>query len=273
MPLRVTNNVYSINAQRNLNRNQVGLQKSLERLSSGFRVNRAGDDAAGLAISEKLRSNIRALAQASRNASDGVALIQVAEGAMEEIDNMLIRMKELSEQAATGTVSTAERAYLDTEYSALASEITRISDNTKFNSTYLLDGTLSIRVQVGLSSGANDQITIAVGDIDSTSLLLTTGIDTVTNAQLALATTTSAISTVSSRRADLGAMQNRLESIIANIDTVNENLTGAESRIRDVDVAGETASLTKYNILVQAGVSVLMQANQTPQIALQLLRG
>jgi flagellin len=272
MPLRVTNNLYSINAQRNINRSQVGLSKSLERLSSGFRVNRAGDDAAGLAISEKLRSNIRALSQASRNASDGVGLIQVAEGAMDETNNMLVRMKELAEQAATGTVNTAERGYLDTEYKALYNEITRISDATKFNSTYLLDGTLSVNVQIGVSSGSNDSLAITISDVDAASLALTTGIGTVTNAQAALGTTTVAIGTVSDKRASLGALQNRLESIISNLDTVVENLTGAESRIRDVDVAAETANMTKFNILVQAGVSVLMQANQQPSIALSLLR-
>jgi flagellin len=273
MPLRVTNNVYSINAQRNLNQSQRGLQKSLERLSSGLRINRAGDDAAGLAISEKLRANVRALTQASRNASDGVALIQVAEGAMEEINNMLVRMKELAEQAATGTVSTVERGYLNTEYQQLYSEITRISDNTKYNETQLLDGSLEVRIQIGLSNGAFDSLTIAVADTAANQLGLTTGIDTVTLAQTALTTTTTSIGAVSNRRASLGALQNRLESIIANIETVVENLSGAESRIRDVDVAAETASLTKYNILVQAGVSVLAQANQEPAIALQLLKG
>ena len=272
MPLRVTNNISSINAQRNLNRNQLGLQKSLERLSSGYRVNRAGDDAAGLAISEKLRSNIRALNQASRNASDGIALIQVAEGAMDEIGNMLIRMKELAEQAATGTVGTAERGYLNTEYTALYSEITRVADATKFNETYLLNGSLNIALQIGVSSGANDQLTVAVGDVDAAALGLTASISDVSNAQTALGTTTGAIGTVSSRRASLGALQNRLESIISDVETVVENLTGAESRIRDVDIAAETANMTKYSILVQAGVSVLSQANQMPQFALSLLQ-
>jgi flagellin len=272
MSLIVTNNVYSVNAQRNINKSQAGLAKSLERLSSGFRINRAGDDAAGLGISEKLRANIRALGQASRNASDGVAMIQTAEGAMDEVNNMLVRMKELAEQAATGTVNTAERGYLDTEYKALFNEITRISDNTKFNSTQLLDGTLSVSVQIGVSSGTNDTLAVTVDDVDATALALTTGISTVTNAQAALGTTTTAIGTVSDARASLGALQNRLESIISNIDTVVENLTGAESRIRDVDIAAETARMTKYSILVQAGVSVLSQANQTPSIALSLLR-
>ncbi len=273
MPLRITNNVASLNAQRNITRSQVGLAKSLERLSSGLRINRAGDDAAGLAISEKLRSNIRALNQASRNASDGVALIQTAEGAMDEINSMLIRMKELAEQAATGTVGTTERAYLDSEFQALRSEITRISQATKFNDTTLLDGTLNVGIQIGTSSGANDTIRVQLSQsVDATTLALTESISTVTNAQAALGTVGAAINTIASRRSSLGALQNRLESVIANIDTVVENLTGAESRVRDVDIAAETAELTKYTILVQAGISILTQANQSPSIALSLLR-
>ena len=272
MPLRITNNVSSLNAQRNIGKSQVGLAKALERLSSGLRINKAGDDAAGLAISEKLRSNIRALNQASRNASDGVALIQVGEGAMAEISNMMVRMKELAEQSCTGTLSATERGYLNTEYQALRDEITRIADSTKFNDTSLLNGSLDITIQIGISDNAlNDTINISVSDVDSTALGLTTGIDTVTNAQSALTASTAAISTISTRRSGLGSLQNRLESVISNIDTVVENLTGAESRIRDVDIAAETANLTKFNILVQAGVSVLAQANQSPQVALSLL--
>jgi flagellin len=272
MALRITNNVPSINAQRNMTRSAKGLEKALERLSSGFRINRAGDDAAGLAISEKLRSNIRALTQASRNGSDGVGLIQVAEGAMSEVSNMCVRMKELAEQAATGTIGTVERGYLNLEYSALRSEITRISDSTKFNETYLLDGTLDVGIQIGLSDGVTDSLRISLSDVDATALSLGTSISTITNATAALSIITNAISVIPNRRGNLGALQNRLESVISNIDNVVENLTAAESRIRDVDIAEETASLTKYNILVQAGVSVLLQANQSPQIALTLLQ-
>jgi flagellin len=248
------------------------MSKALERLSSGLRVNKAGDDAAGLAISEKLRSNIRALNQASRNASDGVALIQTAEGAMEEVNNMLVRMKELAEQAATGTVGTEERAYLSNEYVALRNEITRISDTTSFNDTKLLDGTLSIQLQIGRENLANNRLTVTIGDIDSTALVLTTTISTAANAQSALTSVSTAIQTISNRRASLGALQNRLESVVSNIDTVVENLTAAESRIRDADIAAETANMTKYSILVQAGVSILAQANQSPMVALSLLQ-
>ncbi len=272
MAVRITNNIPSINAQRNMALSQVGLHRALERLSSGYRINRAGDDAAGLAISEKLRANTRALIQASRNGSDGISLLLVAEGSMQEMGTMLVRMKELAEQAATGTVGTVERGYLDLEYQALRSEITRISDSTKFNETFLLDGSLDVNIQIGLSNGANDSITISLSDVDSDALGLTSSISTVTNAIAALTTATAAISTVASRRAALGALQNRLESVVANLDNVVENLTAAESRIRDVDIASETAALTKYSILVQAGVSVLAQANQAPQIALALLQ-
>ena len=272
MPLRVTNNINSISAQRHLSKTQSGLSKALERLSSGMRVNRAADDAAGLAISEKLRSNIRALSQASRNASDGVALIQVTEGAMEEIANMLVRMKELSEQAATETVSSTERGYLATEFDALVEEIDRIASSAKFNETPLLDGSLDVRVQIGTSNGSTDNLRLSVGDVHATSLGVSGTLDTATNAANMLSTLTTAIQNIAGRRAGLGALQNRLESIISHIDTVTENLTGAESRIRDADIAAETANMTKYNILVQAGVAVLAQANQEPSVALQLLQ-
>ena len=272
MALRITNNIASLNAQRHITKSQKGLTTSLERLSSGFRINKAGDDAAGLAISEKLRSNIRALNQASRNGSDGIALIQVAEGAMDEVQNMVVRMKELSEQAATGTVGDVERSYLNSEYQNLRTEIDRIANGTKFNETFLLNGTLDVEIQIGLSNGANDSISITVSTIETSALGLTSSITTVSLAIASLSTTSGAISTIADRRAGLGALQNRLESVVANIETVVENLVGAESRIRDVDIASETANLTKYSILVQAGVSVLTQANQAPQVALSLLQ-
>lgn len=272
MALYITNNVSSLNAQRNINKSQFGLTKSLERLSSGLRINKAGDDAAGLAISEKLRSNIRAMNQASRNASDGISMIQTAEGAMDEINSMLVRMKELAEQAATGTVGADERGYLSGEYTSLRDEITRIADATKFNETNLLDGTLGVEIQIGISDGTTDVLSVAVSDVDALALSLTSSIASVANAQAALTSVTGAIDTIAGRRADLGALQNRLESIVNNIDTVVENLTAAESRIRDVDIAAETANLTKYTILVQAGVSVLTQANQSPTVALSLLQ-
>ncbi len=269
MGLVVTNNIPSINAQRNVGKNQMGLDKALERLSSGYRVNRAADDAAGLAISEKLRGNVRALSQASRNASDGISLIQTAEGAMDEISSMLVRMKELSEQASTGTVGTSERGYLNTEFTALRTEITRIADNTKYNDINLLNGSLSKQIMVGITSG--EKITVSTGDVDATALSLATSISTATKAQSALGTTSTAIGTVAGRRASLGSLQNRFESVVSSIDNQVENLSAAESRIRDVDIASETANLTKYSILVQAGVSILAQANQSPMYALALM--
>ncbi len=271
MPIRITNNIASMNAQRQINRSSKGLNTALERLSSGFRINKAGDDAAGLAISEKLRANIRALGQASRNASDGISMIQTAEGAMDETNNMLVRMKELAEQSANGTLSDTERGFLSSEYRALHSEITRIADATKFNETSLLDGTLDVDIQIGLSDGTNDTLNVTIGDVDAVALSLTASISTVGDAQGALGTVTSAITTVATRRSDLGALQNRLESIVNNLDTVVENLTAAESRIRDADIAAETANLTKFSILTQAGVSILAQANQSPMVALSLL--
>ncbi len=269
MGMVVTSNIPSLNAQRNVNRSQAGLVKSLERLSSGFRINRAADDAAGLAISEKLRGNVRAMQQASRNTSDGISMIQTAEGAMDEISSMLLRMKELSEQAATGTVGTSERGYLNTEFTALRTEITRIADNTKYNDINLLNGSLSKTIQVGIT--ATEKITISTGDVDATALSLATSISTATKAQAALTTSSTAIGTVAGRRSSLGSLQNRFESVISSIDNQVENLSAAESRIRDVDIAAETANLTKFSILVQAGVSILSQANQAPMAALSLM--
>jgi len=268
--ISVTNNIASLNAQGNVNKSQFGLSKAMEKLSSGLRINRAGDDAAGLAISEKLRANTRALSQASRNASDGISLIQTAEGSMSQISDMLVRMKELAEQASTGTVGTSERGYINTEFVALRTEITRISDSTKFNDQALLDGTLSKKIQVGIT--ANENITVSIADIDAAALILASNINTATAAQAALTTTATAVGTVASRRASLGALQNRFESITSSIDNQVENLSAAESRIRDVDIASETANLTKYNILMQAGIAILAQANQAPSIALSLLK-
>lgn len=271
MAMRISNNVASLNAQRHVNKSSTGLSQALERLSSGFRVNRASDDAAGLAISEKLRANTRALTQASRNASDGVSVVQTAEGALDEIGNMLVRMKELAEQAATGTVGDEERGYIQDEYEALRNEITRVGENTKFNDTLLFDGNYSAGVQIGIEAGSGNVLTIGIDQMDSATLSLTASISSASNASSALTTLSTAIETVSTERAQLGALQNRLESIVSNIDTQVENLTASESRIRDADIASETANLTKYSILVQAGVSVLSQANQTPQFALSLL--
>lgn len=276
MGLRVNTNLASVNAQRNLFNTNVKLGKSLEKLSSGLRINRAGDDAAGLAISESFRSEIRALQQASRNASDAISMVQTAEGALDEVSNIAIRLKELSEQAANGTLGSAERGFLNSEFSALVSEITRITDTTAFNGTNLIDGSGgTVDIQVGTKSAASNQIQLDFNtDVDATSLglasLSLTGTDA-TNAKTALDAVSTALTTISQTRANFGAVQNRLESTVRNIGVTVENFSAANSRIRDVDVAEESANLTSLQILQQAGISVLAQANFAPQSALSLL--
>ncbi len=274
MGIRINTNIGSLNTQRHLYNTTMRFQKSMEKLSSGLRINRAGDDAAGLAISEGLKADIAALDQASRNAADGVSLVQTGEGALDEVSNILVRMKELAEQSLNGTLGDSERTYLDSEYSALTSEIDRISDATEFNGVKLLDGTGgSVNIQVGIGSAATDRVAVDLGDnMDSANLGTGTAVDTATNAQTAIGEIDDAIDNVSSKRADFGAIQNRLESSIRNIGMTAENLSAANSRIRDVDVAKETSVMTSNQILQQAGVSILAQANTTSGLALSLLR-
>lgn len=276
MGLRINTNVASLNAQRNLTGTKWGLDKSLERLSSGFRINRAGDDAAGLAISENLRAQVRGLKQASRNAQDGVSLIQVAEGGLNEISSIMIRLRELAVQAASDTIGPVERQFLNVEYDQLVSEVDRIADGTEFNGTQLLSGTGSVLdFQVGTRNDPNiDRLTFDSSKADANSAALGVNLTSVADkasAQNSLAAIDSAIVSVSAMRADFGAIQNRLQSTIGNIAVSVENLSAANSRIRDVDVAEETAELTRNNILLQAGTSVLAQANQTSNTALSLL--
>jgi flagellin len=273
MGIRINTNVASLNTQRHLYNSTIRFNKSMEKLSSGLRVNRAADDAAGLAISEGLKSDIRALEQASRNASDGISLVQTAEGALDEVSNILLRMRELTEQALNGTVTNTERGYLDNEYQALISEIDRISSSTEFNGIKLLDGTATaVGIQVGIATNTYDSIAVDVTtDRDAASLGLTGSIDTDVNATTSMAQVLAAIDTVSSARSDFGAVQNRLEVSIRNINNQTENLSAANSRIRDVDVARETSRLTSNQILQQAGVSMLAQANVTTGLAMKLL--
>ncbi|NCN40780.1 flagellin FliC [bacterium] len=276
MGLRINTNTASLNAQRNLMGTKLGLDKSLERLSSGYRINRAGDDAAGLAISEQLRAQIRGLKQAQRNAQDGVSLVQVAEGSLNEISSILIRLRELSVQAASDTIGPVERQFLNVEYDQLVSEIDRIADGTEFNGTQLLSGTGSILdFQVGTRNDPNiDRLSFDASKADANSAALGVNLTTVADkasAQNSLSALDTAIVSVSAMRADFGAIQNRLQSTISNMAVSVENMSAANSRIRDVDVAEETAELTKNNILLQAGTSVLAQANQTSQVALNLL--
>ncbi|MEM6960128.1 MAG: flagellin [Myxococcota bacterium] len=282
MGISIVTNVPSLNAQNQLNNTQNALNRSLGRLSSGLRINRASDDAAGLAISEKLKSQIRSMSQAERNAMDAISLLQTAEGAMGEISGILTRMRELSVQAANDTVGSTERGFIDQEISALRDELDRLAEVSDFNGRALIDGTgTGFTFQVGINNTTNDRISVSIADMHASQLGTTTvtggvgaiDVTSITGAQAALAVLDEAISDVSSGRADLGAIQNRMEVTIANLQTSRENLTEANSRIRDTDVAAETAALTRANILVQAGTSVLAQANQAPQIALSLLGG
>ena len=270
MGLRVNTNIASLTSQRNLSAITTRLQGNFARLSSGLRISTAADDAAGLGISEKMRSQIRSYSAAGRNAQDGISLVQTAEGALNEVSNILGRMRELSVQAANGTLSTADRATINTEFTALTSEIERIADQTTFNGINLMNAATTADIQVGINTG--ETISVTLSDMQSAAL----GIDaldttTAANASAALATLDTAIETVNTQRGSLGADQNRLQSAYSSIQNVHENLSAAESRIRDVDVAWETADLTRNSILQQAATSVLAQANTQPQLALSLL--
>jgi flagellin len=279
MGLRIATNVSSLTSQRHLINTRRLLDRSLERLSSGYRINKAGDDAAGLAISEKLRAKTRGLIQAQRNASDGISLIQVAEGGLEEIQNILVRLRELGVQAASDTIGPQERRYLNEEYQSLKEEVDRIANVTEFNGTVLLDGTggsLDFQVNTGgLNLLGVDRISFDAfkSDVNADKLgLEELSIDTKVNAQRSLSIIDNAIEDVSSIRGELGAIDNRLTSTIRNLSVSIENLTAANSRIKDVDVALETSELTRNNILMQAGTSVLQQANSIPKMALTLLQ-
>lgn len=276
MGLRINTNTASLNSQRVLWGTKVNLDKSMEKLSSGFRINRAGDDAAGLAISENLRAQIRGLKQASRNAQDGISLVQVAEGAMNEISSILIRLRELAVQAASDTIGPVERQFLNVEYDQLVSEVDRIAEGTEFNGTQLLAGVGSILdFQVGTRNNPEiDRISFDASKADANSAALGVNLSSVSDkasAQNALASIDQAIVSVSAMRADFGAIQNRLQSTIGNLQVSLENMSAANSRIRDVDVAEETSEMMKNNILLQAGTSVLAQANQQANTALGLL--
>jgi flagellin len=275
MALFINTNVASESAQKNLGANQAKLQVSFARLSSGLRINSAKDDAAGLAISESLKSQIRSFNVAERNASDGISMAQTAEGALGEVHDILGRMRELATQAANGSLTDTDRGFLQTEFSSLQSEITRIQGSAKFNGRALVGSTAtSITLQVGLDNTSSDQISVTLGGVSlstiagaSTSLSGTGA----TGALNALSTIDDAIGNVSTARATFGAAMNRLETAQSSIQTMRLNLSAANSRIRDVDVAQETSALSRNQVLTQAGVSVLAQANQLPQLAFGLL--
>ena len=284
MPVRIFNNIPSLNAQRILGTNNDRLAQSVERISSGIRINRGADDAAGLAISEALRSDIRALRQAVRNANDGISLINVTEGALNEQSSILIRLRELASQAATGTVGSTERQTIQLEFSALRSEIDRISSTTQFNGQGLVDGSLAstvvstnqVLIQVGIDSGTNSRINlnteVDLAAVTASSLSIDTiSVTSADNALTALDTINTAISTVTQGRGKVGAVQNRLARSVANLSVTIENLQAAESAIRDADIAEEIATLTRNQILVQSSTAMVGQANLIPQSILQLL--
>jgi len=276
MGLRVNSNTASINAQRNLGNTTLGLQKSLQRLSSGLRITRAADDAAGLAISEAFRADIRSLSQAQRNANDGISLLQIGEGALDEVSGILIRQRELAIQSANGTLGQDERTTLNNEFQDLLDEINRIAAVTQFNGTALLESGASVTFQIGIGNTGDDRITVSAVDARASSIGLGSGsgsvtVSTVGQASAAIAALDNAISNVASLRASFGTVQNRLESTIRSLAVAVENTSAAESRIRDVDFANETAELTRNQVLQQAGISVLAQANVSTQSALSLL--
>jgi len=271
--MRINHNIAALNTYRQLTAGTLSASKNMEKLSSGLRINRAGDDAAGLAISEKMRGQIRGLEMASKNSQDAISLIQTAEGALNETHAILQRMRELAVQGANDTNTTIDRDQIQQELNQLISEIDRISTTTQFNTKNLLDGSLSATFQVGANS--NQIINLSIATMDSSAL--TVGAANVSVASNALASTAisnidNAINAVSQERSKLGALQNRLEHTINNLSTSAENLTAAESRIRDVDMAKEMMEFTKNNILSQAAQAMLAQANQQPQGVLQLLR-
>jgi len=271
----VQHNITAMNSQRQLGIT-TGIQaKSSEKLSSGYKINRAADDAAGLAISEKMRRQIKGLTQASANAQDGISAVQTAEGALAEVHDMLQRMDELATKAGTDTLQSQDRDYIQQEINALRTEITRTATTTKFNDTALLDGSFTGKeLQVGADQSKNDVINVDIKNMSATTI----GVSTLTvtgtngsNGRAAIDTIKTALKSISSQRADLGAIQNRLEHTIKNLDNVNENTTAAESLIRDTDMAAEMVKYSNNNILAQAGQSMLAQANQSNQGVLSLL--
>lgn len=272
MALSIVTNVASIRAQNSLAASTDRLNKSLSRLSSGLRINEASDDPAGLAVADQLRADVRVAGQAIRNANDGISAINIADKALDTIGSSLSRLSELAEQSATGTLTNTQRGSLQSEFAQLVSEIDRLAATTTFNGAQLLSSSASIDFQVGLDNSSNSRVTL--GQITATSSALGlsgTQVDTSTNALSALATINAAITSVATNRGALGATQSRLQVAIQNLRSLRENFSAAESRIRDVDVAEETTSLATAAILQQAGVSVLVQANQQPALALSLL--
>jgi len=284
MAIRIFNNTASVNAQRILGINNTRLAQSIERISSGIRINRGADDAAGLAISEGLRSDIRALRQATRNANDGMSLVNVTEGALNEQSSILIRLRELASQAATGTVGSTERATIQLEFSALRDELTRIAATTEFNGIGLIDGTLASSVattshtliQIGIDNSANSRLdlnaTLGLDAVTSSTLgIAALSVTASAEALTALSEINNAIASVTAARGKVGAVQNRLQRSVSALSITSENLQAAESAIRDADIAEEIAQLTRNQILVQTSTAMVGQSNLIPQSVLQLL--
>ncbi|MBL7669864.1 MAG: flagellin FliC [Bdellovibrionaceae bacterium] len=276
MGMRIATNVNALNTQKNLYMTGLNQSRAMARLASGLRINQAADDAAGLAISENLKAQIRGLRQANRNANDGISLVQIAEGSLNEVSNMLIRLRELGVQSASDTIGDTERKFLDVEYQQLKSEIQRVTESTNHNGFDLLNGTGGvIDIQVGVNNDPfKDRISFNAGAANSTLEalgLVAEGLSTKESSQLSLTSVDNALTSVNAIRANFGAMQNRLQSTSNNLLVYDENMSAANSRIRDADIAAETTEMTRNNILLQAGVSVLGQANQTQQLALKLL--
>jgi len=275
MALVIQTNVASLEAQRNLFKSQNALQTSFNKLSSGLRINTAKDDAAGLAISESLKAQVRTLTVNERNAGDAISMAQTAEGALGEISNIVLRMRELATQGVNGALQSSDRSFIQTEFSNLQAEIARIMTSTKFNGKQLItSAATSEQFQIGVANVDSDRIAISFGGLDLNALKNTATVTgDATNARNALDTIDTALSRVSQARSRFGAMMNRFETTISNIQSVRLNLAAANSRIRDVDVADEAATQSRNQVLTQAGTSVLSQANQTPQQALSLLKG
>jgi len=281
MGMQINTNISALNSYRNLSNTQNDLSKSLEKLSSGLRINRAADDAAGLAISEGLRSQVGGLKVAARNAQDGISVIQTAEGALTEVHSILQRVRDLAVQAGNDSNNADSRAHIKTESDALGAELNRIATSTKFNGISLLTGATSgsgagsLSFQVGAEGGADNQIVVSLTGADTTAVggaVAALTYDTAANAALSITAIDAQIKNISTARAGLGAVQNRFESTINSLNVSAENLTAAESRIRDTDMASEMVSYTRSNILSQAGTAMLAQANQSNQGVLQLLQ-
>jgi len=275
MPLYINTNVASLNAQSNLNKSNQALSKSFQRLSSGFRINAAKDDAAGMGVSESLKARIRSFTVAERNTNNAISMTNTAEGGLGEISSIILRMRELAVQSANGDLTSTDRGFLDTEFQLLKSEIERLAESTEFNGKELLGGTAAdVTFQVGINTTSFDTIAVSFGGVTLSTMGFSStnvaGSDS-SNATTAIDAVDSALNFISTRRSAFGASTNRLERAVSNTQTIRTNLAAANSAIRDVDVASETSALARSQVLLQAGTSVLAQANQAPTLALSLL--